>query len=189
MPAPVSSYYPVDKPELQWYYKPKNTGKPLWTNVYSDIDLSVPMISYIRPIYVEKKFIGTAGMDMSIKKLGNIINDLKVYDTGYAFLLDKDLNFIVHKEYKLNDKLEKINKELFKSLKSSCIKNTTGIINYKHQGVDKVACYKKLNNEWIFVIAVPKAEILRQKFNLEVLMVGITLLSTILAILIMINKE
>lgn len=189
MTAPVSSYYPVDKPELQWYYKPKNTGKPLWTNVYSDIDLSVPMISYIRPIYVEKKFIGTAGMDMSIKKLGNIINDLKVYDTGYAFLLDKDLNFIVHKEYKLNDKLEKINKELFKSLKSSCIKNTTGIINYKHQGVDKVACYKKLNNEWIFVIAVPKAEILRQKFNLEVLMVGITLLSTILAILIMINKE
>jgi len=186
---PFSDYYPVDKPELEWYYKPKALGKPVWTDVYSDLDLSVPMISYVRPVYVENKFIGAAGMDMSIKKLDAIIKKIKVYETGYAFLLDKNLNFIVHKQYKIHENLEKINSELFKSLKNNCKKKTTGIINYRHKNIEKVACYKKLNNGLIFVIVVPKAEILRQKFNLQVLMAGITLLSLILAILIISNKE
>ena len=189
MTEPISNYYPVDKPELEWFYQPKKLGKPMWTNVYSDQDLLVPMISYIRPVYIKNKFIGTAGMDMSIEKIKKTILDLKVYDTGYAFLLDKNLNTVVHKKYKIGTKLEWINKTLFNYLKINVIKKPTGLISYHYDGIDKVACYKKLDNGLIFLITVPKAEILRQKLNLQILIIGITLLSIILAILIMMNKK
>jgi len=189
MTEPISNYYPIDKPELEWFYKPKMLGKPVWTDIYSDQTLFVLMISYIKPIYVKDKFIGIVGMDMSIEKLEKMIMDLKVYDTGYAFLLDKNFNIVVHKKYKINKKLEEINKTLFDALKINSIKKPMGLINYHYEGIDKVACYKKLNNGLIFVIAVPKSEMLRQKLNLQILLSGITLLSLILAALIMVNKK
>jgi len=189
MTEPVSNYYPVDKPELEWFYKPKMLGKSVWTNIYSDQTLFVLMISYIKPVYIKNKFIGIVGMDMSIEKLEKMIMSLQVYDTGYAFLLDKNFNIVVHKKYKTNKKLEEISKTLFNSLKINSIKKPMGLINYHYDGIDKVACYKKLNNGLIFVIAVPKSEMLRQKLNLQILLSGITLLSLILAALIMINKD
>ena len=186
---PKSTLYPVDKPELDWFYKPKVTGKPTWSDSFTEEIVYASMISYTKPVYVQGKFIGVAGMDISVEKLKNIILDLKVYETGYAFLLDKNFDMVIHKKYKINEKLEKINNSLFKSLKKQSAKHKTGIINYHHDNIDKVACYKKLNNGLIFAITVPKAEILRQKFNLQILITSITLLNIILAVLIMINKE
>ena len=186
---PASIYFPVDNSDMDWFYKPKNTGKPLWSNPYYDQTILTSMISYTKPVYIKNKFIGVAGMDMSIEKLEKMIMSLKVYDTGYAFLLDKNFNIVVHKKYKTNKKLEEVSKTLFDSLKINSIKKPMGLINYHYDGIDKVACYKNLNNGLIFVIAVPKSEMLRQKLNLQILLSGITLLSLILATLIMINKD
>jgi len=186
---PVSNYFPEDKADLQWYYKPKNTGRPVWTEVYYDQTLDVPMISYIRPVYSNKKFIGTVGMDMSIQRLREMIFRLKIYQSGYAFLLSKDLKAVVHKDLHVSETLAKINKPLYLGLKSSLIKHDKGILIYEEDDIQNVACYKKLNNGLIFVITVPKAEMLRQKFNIQILLGGISLLSMVMAFLIIINKD
>jgi len=186
---PVANYFPETRPDLQWYYKPKKAGRAVWTDVYYDQTLDVPMISYIKPIYSNKKFIGTVGMDMSIEKLKEMIFGLKLYRSGYAFLLNKDLKSIAHKDLKVNESLESISKPLYLELKENLIKHDKGTLIYKKNDIQNVACYKKLNNGLIFVITVPKAEMLRQKFNIQILLGGISLLSMVMAFLIIINKD
>jgi len=67
-----------------------------WTEVYYDSLLKKDMISYIAPIVSEGKTIGLAGFDIDFEVFKGTLSKVKVYDTGYAFLVDSTYKILYH---------------------------------------------------------------------------------------------
>lgn len=82
-------------PDYVWYYGPMQSGVPLWSDIYFDTDLGENAISYLVPVYVNGSIVAVVGVDASFAEMEKIIREIRVYDFGYAFLLDKNGEFVV----------------------------------------------------------------------------------------------
>ena len=77
-----------------WYVggKKASKGKAFLTEPYFDPAAKTVMVTYASPIYAEtdeggEKCIGVATVDISLKEIAEIIDGIKVGETGHAFLV------------------------------------------------------------------------------------------------------
>ncbi|MCK9424326.1 MAG: SpoIIE family protein phosphatase [Bacteroidales bacterium] len=75
-----------------WFRLPKLLNKPVWTEPYFDKGGGdTLMCTYSVPIYKSvngsRKFIGVLTMDISLATFQEIVNGIKVYKSGYGFLI------------------------------------------------------------------------------------------------------
>ncbi|MDO4536974.1 MAG: cache domain-containing protein [Coriobacteriales bacterium] len=99
-PVDVSQLDPQDMEHNTWYFTVIQRGAPCWVGPYRDIYTNnVPVVSYISPVYRSGILVGLIGMDILLDTMIEQIASLKVYDTGYAFLLDQDGQVIYHPHF------------------------------------------------------------------------------------------
>ncbi len=84
-----------------WYSQAKKLNKALWSEPYFDKDGgNVVMVTYSQPFYKtingERKFCGVVTCDISLSWLEDIISKIKIFETGYAFILSPEGKFIAH---------------------------------------------------------------------------------------------
>jgi diguanylate cyclase (GGDEF)-like protein len=79
-----------------WYYIPLQRGRPSWIEPYDNENLGVKMISYVAPLYKAGTLLGVIGMDIGYDTLIDQIRDIRVYETGYAFLVYEDGTIVYH---------------------------------------------------------------------------------------------
>jgi len=73
---------------------------------------SVFLTSICVPFFNENRFAGVAGIDITLKHYEEFIANLKVFETGYAYLLSNDSKYISHIDRKLvGDFFKNINPE------------------------------------------------------------------------------
>lgn len=76
----------------------------VWSTPYQDAALNGLVITTSTPVLnVEGKFQGVAAMDIQLNRITNIISNIKVGETGYAFLIDKDNRLIALPRAGYND--------------------------------------------------------------------------------------
>lgn len=75
--------------DVCWYSEPKRTGAPVWINPYYDSVLEMTMISYVIPVYKDHTFIGIVGMDYQFEMLCDMVDEISVYDNGFAYLANE----------------------------------------------------------------------------------------------------
>ena len=86
---------------MDWYLIPKELDKPLWSEPYlkSDGD-NVAISTYSVPLYKysngKKIFIGILSADLSLVWLQQLISTIKVYGTGYAFMISRNGSLTTH---------------------------------------------------------------------------------------------
>ena len=82
----------VDIETSDWYTIPKRTQKEVVMEplLYED----VLMTSYITPIMRNRTFTGTVGMDVALESIDRTVSQVKVFDTGYAFLVSNTGIFV-----------------------------------------------------------------------------------------------
>ncbi len=103
---------------MDWYQIPKELNRPLWSEPYYDEGGgNIIMTTYSVPLYKtnngERKFIGILTADISLEWLQEIISEIKVYESGYAFLISKTGTLITHpnKELIMNETIFSIASE------------------------------------------------------------------------------
>lgn len=82
-----------------WYALAKREGKFVWGPPYFDEGGSNRyIVSAVNPTYLDGKFVGVAGTDVQLAYLNQIIKDVRLGDSGYAFVVanDKDQTFMAH---------------------------------------------------------------------------------------------
>lgn len=81
-----------------WYYKPLKSGKLNITKptTYEIGGKDVALITISVPFKVNGKVIGVAGVDMAISYFKDLVNSIKFYDSGFAFLLTGDYTVFAH---------------------------------------------------------------------------------------------
>jgi len=86
---------------MEWYQKPKELDHPEWSEPYYDEGAgNVIMSTYSVPLYrtVEgkKQFIGILTADISLDWLQKFVESIKIYQTGYGFVISKNGTIITH---------------------------------------------------------------------------------------------
>ncbi|MCM1992698.1 SpoIIE family protein phosphatase [Oceanirhabdus seepicola] len=154
----IKDFYP-DNESMHWYYNPIKKGEGVWSEPYKEVDLEKDIISYTEPIYKDDVLIGVVGMDIDINAMKNTIKNMKVYDTGYAFLLCDEYHFLIHPTYKLEDSLKTIENGSLEFLTKEIEKKESGVIKAKGKLKEKILGYSHLSNGWILVFEVPIYEV------------------------------
>jgi len=156
--------------EMDWYKKAKEEGKPVWTEPYYDQGGGdTLMCTYSVPLFREMKgkntFIGVITLDISLSAIGNAIAEIKVYETGYAFLVSGEGVILYHPDSTL------INKNIFVLAKDSIDKQFTSlvariqdtadyndvIVNGKKSNTTKVELLPSTG--WYLVVVFPVLEV------------------------------
>lgn len=86
----LNKYAQDDTKNVSWYYSAVRAGEPVWLEPYKFPGHDKQMISYTIPLYCETELLGVLGFDMDFSGLLERINQISVYENGYAILLAPD---------------------------------------------------------------------------------------------------
>ena len=160
----IEEFSEDDSEHVGWYYKPLKAKKAMWLDPYINKNLNdIYMISYVVPFFDESgTAVGVIGMDIDMRRIISMVNKIKLYNTGYAFLCDSNGNIVYHKQFPNGISIEemKSNNQL-QMVDDNPDEDTIGdvitIINY--QGEKRKLCAKQLSSGMSIVVTVPEKEI------------------------------
>lgn len=165
------NYYTMD-----WYQIPRELGRPVWSEPYFDEGGgNVIMTTYSVPLYRDKdghkEFIGILTADVSLDWLQNDINSIKVYQTGYAFMISQTGCIVTHpvKEMIINESIFSIAQEQkssqLREIGRKMIKGESSFAEIEYRNVRTGAlswiAYAPVTvNGWSVGVVFPVAELL-----------------------------
>lgn len=169
-----------------WYYNPIKLHKSVWSDPHLDAAASKTVnnadmrIAYTKPIYKNDKLVAVLAIDLFFNDYVKMINNVKVYNSGYAFLLNSNFNFIVHKSFKANDNFQKIENGSLQSVADEIKRNKTGFTYGNMKGENNILGYSRLENGNIMVVDVPTKDIFSSITNLQTIIAGVAIILTVL---------
>ncbi|KRF06886.1 hypothetical protein ASG89_18770 [Paenibacillus sp. Soil766] len=84
-------------PEKDWYLLGKNTKETkVWTDPFFDKTAGAMILTTAVPFYTNNKFQGVVTANINLTSLQQKISDIQVGKSGWAFLLDRNGNFIAN---------------------------------------------------------------------------------------------
>ena len=150
----ITLYDTNDTNQLVWYTIPKASRKPVWLPPYITDNLDVRVISYNVPIFQHDEFVGVIGIEIDYSTMANQVDNIRLYNNGYAFINDEEGNIIYHPYI---DVLS-LPKEEIPKVPEEFLQNDR-FIHYTFEGVEKEAVRTKLTNGMMLNVSVPVSEI------------------------------
>lgn len=90
---PVYEYHQDES----WYALAKREGHFVWGPPYYDAGgMEQNIVSAVAPIIVDGKFVGVAGVDMSLESMSVMIKDFKIGNSGYGMVFTQDTRYLAH---------------------------------------------------------------------------------------------
>ena len=148
----ISHYDTNDTTGLVWFTVPKATGRGVWLPPYITDNLDMRVISYNAPIYYEGRFIGVIGIELDYSAMAEEVNNITLYQSGYAFLNDAEGNLIYHPHMDVAALAAK------PSVPEGLLSHDK-FIRYTYEGVEKQAVWLPLKNGMHLNVTVPVREI------------------------------
>lgn len=150
----INQYDTNDTTHLVWFTVPKATGEGVWLPPYYTENLDVQVISYNVPVYWKDQFIGVIGIEIDYATLAREVENIKIFETGYAYILDEHSNFIYHPQMGS----AQLDAETL-ALEESDRFVGSNHVKYTFRGVDKEAVWIPLSNGMRLYVAAPESEI------------------------------
>jgi len=165
----------------------QNDYKGLWNEPFVDKFSGLYAISYEKPIILNNKIIGISKVNISLNEIVKFLADIKTYNEGHAFLLDKKYHVITCSTHKTTNIIENNNKLLLNLVPDAIEKENNEIISYKNQNIKMIASFNHLEDGFIYVVNAPKNEVFEQKYHLQRMIIGIIFMGLFAVILILLN--
>ncbi len=91
---------------MDWFQIPRELKRPMWSEPYYDQGAGdIIMSTYSVPIYKNQdgqyKFIGILTADISLDWLQEFMNSIKIYKTGYGFMISSNGTIVTHPDKEL----------------------------------------------------------------------------------------
>lgn len=169
---------------MQWYWKPLDKNMGVWSDPYEDEFVGGNLITYSTPIYYKGNQIGIVGADIEFSNFETLITGIQVYETGYAFLLNSNGDFLVHPTFTQEDNMATILDGEFKSIFEKLTSNEYGIVKYNLNNQNKVMGFARLENGWIIGVAPPESEIYAGIKNIKMAILVISIVGLLVSLLV-----
>jgi len=187
-----------------WYTLPKQEGRALWTEPYFDEGGGdILMTTYSVPFYnpeENERFLGVITADISLDWLEELMSSIKVYQTGYAFLITREGVFITHPNNQLRMQetvfsiAEKLDRPDIIELAKGLVEGETGFVHYESLfgGTSSRIYYAPLERiDWSIGVVFPEKELFAGLDNLfiNVLIIGTLGILILFFLIIMISRN
>ena len=174
-----------------WYEDGINSsGEIVWSSVYMDPVSMVTMITATKPFYDKNnKFMGVTTADMALTDIREITKQISVGNTGQAFLLGENGEFIyfddenktidMHMQSDADSEMANLGKTLMNS--------NSGTTSFVSNGVKQRVYFEKMSDiGWCLAITIDESEIGQSTLEQMLLMAIIPIVGLILAALALI---
>ncbi|MEI7473505.1 MAG: response regulator [bacterium] len=143
--------------EDTYYFEAIKAKKGIWSDLYSDPDIKIPMITYSKPIYINNVLLGVAGIDIAISNLTPLLKELKAkYNASDLFLIGKNYTNIASANQNGNSNLNKeVLNHLLPKQHGLIDKKIDELQDYKENNVLKEAIISHLSDSYHLVIIIP----------------------------------
>ncbi len=167
-----------DPRKRPWYTDAKNAGKLIVTAPYADSVSKEIVVSIGTPVSKQGRFHGALFYDVSLAKLGNMINSFNLFNAGFAFMVSTDGTIISHPDVALNgDKASKF------------LGNTTFSQELQHiklDGKEYLIDFQKVDGfDWLVGVALEKDKVFAAVSELTQDSVMFTALFVIISIIVL----
>ncbi len=184
----------------EYYTIPKNTRSetllnPFYYSYTNDTNDKVLQTNIIEPIIKNGNFKGVIGVDVPLQTFKNMIDGIKPFGTGYAYLVANNGVFVAHADTKLIEKniTEFLTGDIDKNKISENIKNGKKFSLYAYDSFLKQNCYMSFApvfvgnapTPWSFAVIVPQRTLIETSnrnfyYNIFVGMAGLIILTLII---------
>lgn len=175
VPAEYYSDPESERGSKAWWYGPIQTRRGYWSSPYPwvfDDGSSTVFLSYTRAVFDNGRVIGVTGTDFKYENLTTLLNKIKVYRTGYPFLLDGDKQFLIHPTQE-GVPLSELKQEPYKTLREDIPFKAKGAFRFTEtDGSTWFIAYQRLHNDWILGLAAPVAEVTESARAMTLLIIG-----------------
>ncbi|MED1781210.1 methyl-accepting chemotaxis protein [Brevibacillus fortis] len=181
----------------QDWYKAGMVDKPyVWTEPYADPISKVPMVTAIAPIKVGGKISGTTTLDIGLTELNKSIENLKVGETGYGFIVSKSGIYVSHRDAQKNLQV-KITDESETGLRDIANQITeataTGMTQTTIDGQNQCVTFAPIGETGMMLATVmPAAEIngpITQYFYISLIIFGVSISIFLVLLYWFINRQ
>lgn len=154
----LSMYEPTDTGYVGWYYAAVEAGEPVWMTPYYSEKAREYLVSYVVPIYKANTLIGVVGMDISFDYIANRCDEIQIYDSGYAFIVDEKFN-VLHSKSEVGNLTSATSIITDLTLSADKIDMSNNLYEYKVGNVERQVVFKPLDNNTYLGITAPVSEI------------------------------
>ena len=182
----ITAYSEDDMENVGWYYEPVEAGEALWMDPYENQNTGRKIVSYAMPIYKDEQLVGIVGMDIDWPFITAMVDEIQVYDTGYAFLVDENFNVAYSRELEPGTNVTSFSDALAHIKQSELISNDK-VYELDFNGRNKTVAFTILCNGKMMAVIAPNDEI-KADFNaLALRVVGLALATGLIFVLITIQ--
>ena len=149
-------YLDYECEDMQWFFGAFSSGLPYWTHVYEwewedgTIDY---WVTYAEPVIVNGEVVGIVGIDLSITHIANLLEEFRIYETGFAVLQGRYSEFLL-----TNDFIYNLNEEDKERLEKYMVSADGGVFEITIDGINYAGISGRLSNDFGLYILVPEHE-------------------------------
>ena len=169
----------------EWYQKVVQEDLSVWTVPHQSIADGKEVISYVVPLHKDGSVVGVIGMDVEMQVLKDYVDSVKIYDTGYAFLGDKEKNIYYHRDYpdglqggEVHGNLRQIMRLLSEGEEGVCL------YDYRWGEEQKKLTFCTLRNGMLLIVTAPEKEIYAVQYRMTVQSLVVLVLIIVISVLL-----
>ncbi|MCG6189047.1 SpoIIE family protein phosphatase [Maribellus maritimus] len=175
--SPDYNYFIMD-----WYQIPAILQQPYWSEPYYDEGGAEALLStYSVPFFMSKEgqqvLGGIITIDISLDWLTEIVNSVKIFDTGYAFLLSRNGVYVTHPNHSqiMNESIFTQAKEMeqpeMREIGRNMIKGQSNLtsLNLKDKGKVWIYYAPIQSTKWSLGVVYPHNEMFESLQNLNII--------------------
>ncbi len=192
---------------MDWYQIPKELSTPLWSEPYYDEGAGNALMStYSVPIYKtlngKKEFVGILTADISLDWLQEYMNSIKVFETGYGFIISSNGTIVTHPNNGviMNETIFSIadsqKSPMLRTIGKNMVRQETSFAEFEYRNLNTgklswIAYAPIPLNKWSIGIVFPVDEFMADVNNLVMNLVAMCLIGLliILSVIIFISRS
>ncbi|MBM3858883.1 MAG: HAMP domain-containing protein [Verrucomicrobia bacterium] len=147
-------------PARDWYTAAKERGRPTWSEPYFDAGGGETwMVTYSVPFHRERngrrEFAGVVTADVQLDHLSGIVSDIKLYGSGYAFLISRRGQYISYPQREVMfresifSRAEKTGSQQHQEIGQRMIRGEEGVVRVSSRHLGRMS--------WLYFAPVPSS--------------------------------
>lgn len=165
--------------EDPYYFDAIKSKNIVWSDIYTDADSKIQMMTISRAIFKKNKLIGVVGIDISIDNLKQALKNMqKVVTNSEIFFLNKDNKIILY-QLPPNEKYDAKFPNFIELFRKN---NSANIVEYYDKNIKKTAILLKLSNKYNIITVFQNYQLYYQFNRMYEVIYIIFIIMVILAI-------